>query len=145
MLAKTDANFRKSRMPAIAHIRPKIEKLSIRRSTPNPARVRPRNMSSPLLIIIMRLKNFRWSRASVFDELRELIMSRLMPWSSTSRFKSARRSGEGEACSILSFSLTWRTSQALGIGRGPFYGARSGGGRLRRQLRLRLLHLRLGQ
>lgn len=79
MLAKTEANFRKRSVPAIVQIRPKIENLSISRSTPNPARVIPRNISNPLLMIIMRLKNFRCARASSFDELSELIMSRPMP------------------------------------------------------------------
>lgn len=129
MLAKTDANFRKSKVPAIAQIKPKMENLSIRRSTPKPASVSPRNMSDPLLMIIMRLKNFKCTRASSLDELRELIMSRLMPWSSTSRFKSARRSGDAVACSISSFSLIGRTNPVLEIAPCPFCGARRVDGR----------------
>lgn len=112
ILMKTVVNFINSNIPATKQIRPKTEKPSNNLSAPNIVKTKPTNMRTLLLIIIIRLKNFRCARASSFDLLRELIMSRLILWSSTSRFKSARRSGEGAACFILSFSLTGRTSQA---------------------------------
>lgn len=75
MLAKTDTNFRNSNIPAMRQMRPKMEKPSNKRSPPKPANVRPMNMSNPLLMIIMRLKNFRCALASALEAVRECMSS----------------------------------------------------------------------